>query len=200
MNLPNKLTLLRAVLIIPVAVLTLLAPSTCFWLWLAAGLCFAAAAITDAIDGNLARRHNMVTDFGKLMDPVADKLLVTTVLVCFLAIGICPAWVLIVVLAREFLVTSIRMVATSKGMVIAANAWGKMKTIFQMTAIGVAYAAEFACSLLKGTELLSGRVMDIVEQSVYWSEQALFIAAAIVTVVSGAVYAVQSKQLFADVK
>ena len=142
----------------------------------------------------------MVTDFGKLMDPVADKLLVTTVLVCFLAIGICPAWVLIVVLAREFLVTSIRMVATSKGMVIAANAWGKMKTIFQMTAIGVAYAAEFACSLLKGTELLSGRVMDIVEQSVYWSEQALFIAAAIVTVVSGAVYAVQSKQLFADVK
>lgn len=193
MNLPNKLTLARALLIVPVAVLTLLAGSRGAWqLWLTSGLCFAAAAVTDIFDGAIARSRGIVTDFGKLMDPVADKLLVTTVLVCFLAKGLCPAWVLIVVLAREFMVTSIRSVAAGKGTVIPANAWGKIKTILQMTAIGVTYTGEFFCGLPFGTAKYLGAVRT--------AELVLFVIAAAATIVSGIIYMVQSREFFKDVK
>lgn len=198
MNLPNKLTLLRILLIIPVAVLTL--QSDRQWLYaLVGGLFFGVAAITDTFDGAIARKRGLVTDFGKLMDPVADKLLVTTALVCFVSSGICPPWVLIVVLAREFLVTSIRTLASAKGDVIPANAWGKVKTITQMVSIGVAYAVEFAVWFCK-ERIASPEVWQRLFEYGRMAEEVLFILAAVVTIVSGIAYAVLNKQYFKDVK
>ena len=137
MNLPNKLTLLR-IAIVPFIVACMLIdfPLNYF----VAGLLFGAAAITDAFDGNIARKNNLITDFGKFADPLADKILVISVLVCFLKAGLCGAIPLIIILFREFTVTSIRLVAAANGKVIAANVWGKFKTIAQITAIGFIYA------------------------------------------------------------
>ena len=126
MNLPNKLTMLR-VLMIPVFVLFYLALSY-FW----ALVVFALASITDALDGMLARKYKLVTTFGALMDPLADKLLVMAAIVCFAFTRTVHPAIVIVLLSREFLVTSIRLVAAGKGVVIAADKWGKLKTIFQM--------------------------------------------------------------------
>ena len=100
--------------------------------FLCALIVFAAASATDALDGYIARKYNLVTDFGKLMDPLADKLLVMAAMICFVADDLVSAWIVIVILAREFLVTSIRLVAAGAGTVIAADVWGKLKTIFQM--------------------------------------------------------------------
>lgn len=133
MNTPNKLTLLRIILV-PFFVAALLL-SSLFANYLWATLLFAAASITDCIDGNLARKYNLVTDFGKFLDPLADKILVVSALVCFVQIGLANAVVVVIILAREFLVTSLRLVAAGKGTVIAASKWGKLKTVSQMAAI-----------------------------------------------------------------
>ena len=142
MNLPNKLTVLR-VLFIPIIMIFLLADGIPFR-WLIGGLCFGAASLTDMLDGKIARKHNLVTDFGKLMDPVADKMLIMSTLICFVQENICGAWVVIVILFREFLVTSMRMIAADKGKVIAANIWGKIKTVTQMIAIVGFFCAKAA--------------------------------------------------------
>ncbi len=126
MNLPNRLTILRIVLV-PVFVLFFLLG----WYFLSL-LVFAAASITDTLDGHIARSRGLVTNFGKLMDPLADKILVMAAMLCFVQIGACPAWIVIVILAREFLVTSLRLIAAGEGIVIAADVFGKMKTIAQM--------------------------------------------------------------------
>lgn len=102
-----------------------------FW----ALILFASASITDAIDGYLARKHHLITDFGKFLDPLADKILVISALVCFVEMDACSAVVVIIVLAREFLVSALRLVAVGVGKVIAASNWGKAKTISQMIAI-----------------------------------------------------------------
>lgn len=135
MNTPNKLTVLRMILV-PVFVAILLWEG-CPHRFLIAGLVFAAAALTDLFDGKIARKRNLVTDFGKFMDPIADKLLVCAAYVAFVQLGCCSAWVVILILAREFAVTSIRLVAASGGKVVAANLWGKAKTVSQMIAVGV---------------------------------------------------------------
>lgn len=130
MNLPNKLTLLRMCLI-PVFLLFLLwegLPNNYLW----ALLIFAAASITDTLDGQIARRRGLVTDFGKFMDPLADKLLVMSALVGFVDVMDVPPTVIIVILAREFLVTALRTLAADNGVVIAADGWGKLKTVLQM--------------------------------------------------------------------
>ena len=126
MNLPNKLTMLR-VIIIPVFVALYLAQSY-FW----ALALFGLASLTDALDGVIARKYGLVTNFGALMDPLADKLLVMAAMLCFLAVGLVHVAVVIALLSREFLVTSIRLVAVGKGNVIAADMWGKLKTVIQM--------------------------------------------------------------------
>ena len=131
MNLPNKLTLLRVILI-PVFVVIYLAPGLAHNYFWALAL-FGAASLTDLFDGLIARRRGLVTDFGVLMDPLADKLLVMAAMLCFLHAGLVHVAVIIVLLSREFLVTSIRLVAAGKGRVIAADKWGKLKTAFQMT-------------------------------------------------------------------
>lgn len=131
MNLPNKLTCLR-VLLIPFFVLfmlTDLAGEAGRYLALAI---FAAASFTDFLDGYLARRDHLVTNFGKFLDPLADKLLVCSALICFVEQGLLPAWMVIVIISREFVISAFRLIASDNGVVIAASYWGKFKTVSQM--------------------------------------------------------------------
>jgi CDP-diacylglycerol--glycerol-3-phosphate 3-phosphatidyltransferase len=131
LNVPNLLTLLR-ILLVPVLVVALVNETSSDWL--AAGV-FAAASLTDAIDGYIARSRRQITTFGKLMDPVADKLLIIAALVVLLSLDRIPAWIVMVIIAREFAVTVTRMAATGQGVIISANWWGKAKTIVQVAAI-----------------------------------------------------------------
>ncbi len=130
MNIPNLLTFLR-VAMIPLFVLAFLSENISSWFALAI---FVIAAITDALDGYIARKQNIVTDLGKLMDPLADKLMVMSAFICFTAAGVLHPAVTIIIMSREFLVTGLRSIASSKGRVIAADIWGKLKTISQDTA------------------------------------------------------------------
>lgn len=133
MNLPNKLTVLRIILV-PFFVLFLLVSAIPYnYLW--ALLVFAAASITDCLDGKIARKHNLVTNFGKFLDPLADKVLVLSAMIGFIELGLSSSVVVIIVIAREFLVTSLRLVAASDGTVIAASIYGKVKTVSQMVSI-----------------------------------------------------------------
>ena len=134
MNLPNKLTILR-VIMIPFFVFFLLSGvggSASKWIAL---VIFAAASITDTLDGYIARRDNLITDFGKFMDPLADKLLVCSALICFVELDKLPAWMVIIIIAREFIISGFRLVASDNGIVIAASYWGKFKTTFQMISV-----------------------------------------------------------------
>jgi len=131
MNLPNRLTCLRVVMI-PFFVLFLMLSDKAVVFKVLALIIFCAACITDTLDGYIARSRNLVTTFGKFMDPLADKLLVCSALICFTSLGRLSAWVVIVIVAREFIISGFRLVASNKGVVIAAGKTGKLKTIFQM--------------------------------------------------------------------
>lgn len=134
MNLPNKLTILR-VAMIPFFVLFMLVPLTGEGdKWIALAL-FIAASLTDLLDGHIARKYNLITNFGKFMDPLADKLLVCSALICLVELGRIPSWIVIVIIAREFIISGFRLIASDNGVVIAASYWGKFKTTFQMLMI-----------------------------------------------------------------
>ncbi|MFT9055473.1 MAG: CDP-diacylglycerol--glycerol-3-phosphate 3-phosphatidyltransferase [Ethanoligenens sp.] len=133
MNTPNKLTVFRMVLV-PVFMAFALLPAG-NWRLLVALAVFIVASVTDLIDGKLARKYNQITTFGKFMDPLADKLLVCAALVVCVQIGLASTWAVVLIIAREFLVTSLRLLAAGSGEVIAANIWGKVKTNSQMYAI-----------------------------------------------------------------
>ena len=131
MNLPNKLTLFRVILI-PFFVFFLLAPYfTGYGNYIAVAV-FIVASITDFLDGHIARKRNLVTNFGKFMDPLADKLLVCSALICLIELDRLPAWIVIIIIAREFIISGFRLIASDNGVVIAASYWGKFKTTFQM--------------------------------------------------------------------
>ena len=134
MNLPNKLTLFRVVLI-PFFVFFLLAPYFEEYGNYIAVAIFIVASITDFLDGKIARKYNLVTNFGKFMDPLADKLLVCSALICLILLELIPAWVVIIIIAREFIISGFRLVASDNGVVIAASYWGKFKTAFQMLTV-----------------------------------------------------------------
>jgi len=129
MNLPNKLTIGR-ILVVPVFVILLM-----FEYYYISAIIFVLASLTDMFDGMIARKYNLVTNFGKIMDPLADKILVVAALVCLVELGQVAAWMVIIILAREFAVTGLRSVAAAQGVVIAAGTTGKIKTILQMIAI-----------------------------------------------------------------
>ena len=133
LNLANIVTIAR-MLFIPVFLVVLLGQMPEWGPWLAAAL-FTLLAITDAVDGYLARSRNQITTFGKFMDPLADKLLVTAALVALVELGTLPAWIAIIIISRELIVTGLRMVAVAEGVIIAASKWGKVKTVFQIVAI-----------------------------------------------------------------
>lgn len=134
MNLPNKLTILR-VIMIPFFVLFMLTDlGDAAGKWIALAL-FIIASLTDLLDGHIARKYNFVTNFGKFMDPLADKLLVCAAMICLVEMGKIPAWIVIVIMSREFIISGFRLVASDNGRVIAASYWGKFKTTFQMLMI-----------------------------------------------------------------
>lgn len=132
-NLPNQLTILR-IFMIPVFVICLLAIPVKAGDWIAA-LIFIIASLTDTADGYIARKYNYITVFGKFMDPLADKLLVCSALICLVDLGRIESWIVIVIISREFIISGFRLIAVEKGTVIAANYWGKFKTVSQMVMV-----------------------------------------------------------------
>ena len=135
MNLPNKLTVMR-VIMIPFFVISLLAfQGEVRLLRNLAAAIFIVASLTDMLDGQIARKYNLVTNFGKFMDPLADKLLVCSALICLIELGQLPAWMVIIIVSREFIISGFRLIAAEQGIVIAASYWGKFKTTFQMIAV-----------------------------------------------------------------
>jgi len=146
MNLPNKLTVIRMIMIVPFVLLLLGGFHQWGWFTAVFGgileyvdyialVLFIAASLTDLVDGHIARKYNLVTNFGKFMDPIADKLLVCAAMICLVEMGRIPSWVVIIIISREFIINGFRLVASDKGVVIAANYWGKFKTTFQMIMI-----------------------------------------------------------------
>ncbi|MGN1350531.1 MAG: CDP-diacylglycerol--glycerol-3-phosphate 3-phosphatidyltransferase [Anaerovoracaceae bacterium] len=176
MNLPNKLTTLR-ILLVPVFIFVYLMTGNG---WISAAI-FIVASFTDYLDGHLARKMNLVTNYGKIMDPLADKLLVTSALVCMVQTTLVPAWMVIVILAREFAITGLRAVAASEGIVIAAAWSGKVKTVTQMLAIVFLLMGNWPFEYL---HLPFDRMM-------------LWIAV-IMTIYSGVEYIWKSRELFKD--
>lgn len=134
MNTPNKLTVGRMILV-PFMVLFLLTDLGGEANRYISLVIFAGASITDWFDGYLARKHHLVTNFGKFMDPLADKLLVCSAMICMIELGRLPAWIVIIIIAREFIISGFRLIAAENGVVIAANYWGKFKTVSQMIMI-----------------------------------------------------------------
>lgn len=178
MNLPNKLTVFRMCMV-PLFVIFMYLPIP--GKYLISLIIFAVAAITDAMDGNIARKYNLVTDFGKFMDPLADKLLVISALICMIEARLVPGWIVIIIVARELAVSIMRAIAAADGKVIAAGNSGKLKTIVQMVAIVL---------LLFGAHLDSSGIITAGKVLIY-------IAAAL-TIYSGYEYFANNKYLFED--
>ena len=162
MNLPNKLTVLR-VLLIPFFVAALLwdKGENMTLRYVAAGI-FIAASLTDLLDGKIARKYNLVTNFGKFMDPLADKLLVCAALICLIELDDIPAWMVIVIISREFIISGFRLVASDNGVVIAASYWGKFKTVFQMIAVVLLIVKIEALSVVTDIFLWAAVVLTVV--------------------------------------
>ncbi len=188
MNLPNKLTVFRMILIVPFVLLLLggqagwpvfagIAPYTDY----IALVIFVIASLTDLLDGKIARKYNLVTNFGKFMDPLADKLLVCSAMICLVEMGRLSAWIVIVIISREFIISGFRTVAADNGVVIAASYWGKFKTTFQM----------FMIILLILN--IQNNVMMIITDVVVWISLAL-------TIISLVDYIVKNKSVMKDDK
>ena len=173
MNLPNKLTILR-VIMIPFFVVFLLMNKG-FATEMTALVLFAAASLTDFFDGYIARKYNLVTNFGKFMDPLADKLLVCSAMICLIELGRLPAWIVIIIIAREFIISGFRLVASDNGIVIAASYWGKFKTVSHMALI-ILLIADFG-----------GIFKDI--------EGVMVLVALLLTIISLADYVMKNKQV-----
>lgn len=169
-NLPNRLTILRMVLV-PLIIFFMLAEFTEISVlsieleMVLATITFAVASITDWFDGYLARKLNLVTNFGKVMDPLADKLIVVAVILCLIEMGSFPVWCAMIILARDFLITGMRVVAVAEGISVAASMWGKVKTTIQMISmiLAILFAgsslniiAEIAIYLTTAATLISG--------------------------------------------
>ena len=135
-TLPNKLTMLRMILVPFFVAALLIQNGEIFALRMTALVLFLIASLTDLLDGKIARKYNLVTNFGKFMDPLADKLLVCSALICLVELERIPAWIVIIIIAREFVISGIRLIAVDDGVVIAASKWGKFKTVFQMIMVG----------------------------------------------------------------
>ena len=179
MNLPNKLTILR-VLLIPFFVFFMLVPVVPYNNYIAVAI-FIIASLTDLADGKIARKYNLVTNFGKFMDPLADKLLVCSAMICLVATGQLAAWMVIVIISREFIISGFRLVAADNGVVIAASYWGKFKTTFQMLMIIVLILD------------LSGRFFELLGVILTW-------VALILTVVSLCDYLIKNKDVLKEQK
>ena len=197
MNLPNKLTLSRIILV-PFFVAALLIDFP--FHWGAALLLFIIASITDMLDGKIARKRGLITDFGKFADPLADKILVISALLCFLQLGLCDSVAIIIVLFREFTVTSIRLVAASKGEVVAANIWGKIKTVVQMIAIITILTMQGFLGLLIDFGLfgLSPEIIATLTDIFKISGFVLIWISTVLALISGIIYIIQNKKFIQE--
>ena len=182
MNLPNRLTIVRIILT-PIFLGLFLSDIEHHFLW---GLIvFAAGSFTDFLDGKIARKNNIVTVFGQLADPVADKILTTAALLAFMQFGLCNIWIIMIVLLREFTITSFRLVATAQGVVIPANIYGKMKTVSQMVfSLVIMILAE----LNDCGSLGAGFPRSTVSNALLW-------VTAVLCVISGVIYVKQSLKI-----
>ena len=183
MNLPNQLTMARIIMVPVVMALMLMGYE------IPALIVFAVASITDFLDGYIARKKQLVSSFGKIMDPLADKLLSFGALICFIQMGVVSVWAPMIIIAREFFVTSMRVVAVSKGKVIAASWWGKIKTNVQMFAIMIAL---LLCGLGNPAVTVAGYTFSVA--------CALIWVAAIFTVASWIAYIFENISVFKDEK
>lgn len=188
LNTPNKLTIARMI-ISPIFLAVLMKENLPHrFLW--ALVIFSAASITDAIDGKMARKNNQVTNFGKLLDPIADKVLTTAALLAFMKLGLCNIWIVMIVLTREFAIASIRMIAASNGVVIPANIWGKLKTVSQMVfTIAIMLLGEvygYAENLVPGVTVPYYLTLSNISNALLW-------ITAVLTVISGIIYIKDSK-------
>lgn len=174
MNLPNKLTLLRVILV-PFFVFFMLTDIVPFSPVIALVI-FILASVTDALDGHIARSRNLVTTFGKFLDPLADKVLVISALICLNSLGVIGAVPVIIIVAREFMVSGLRLVTANEGVVVAAGIWGKLKTAFTMVA-----EVAIMLGLCFGFEGQAADIANIVYQILIW-------IATVLTVISGGVY------------
>ncbi|MCM1282351.1 MAG: CDP-diacylglycerol--glycerol-3-phosphate 3-phosphatidyltransferase [Muribaculaceae bacterium] len=180
MNLPNRLTMFRVILI-PFFVFFLLAPYFAGYGNYIATAIFVVASFTDLLDGKIARKYNLVTNFGKFMDPLADKLLVCSAMICLIELKRIPAWVVIVIIAREFIISGFRLIASDNGVVIAASYWGKFKTVFQMVMVIVL-------------------ILNISHPLFYWIGTVLIYVSLALTVISLIDYIVKNKEVLKDQK
>lgn len=190
MNLPNKLTVFRVILIVPFVFLMLGGHAQWGWFmalfggiaeytdYVSLGI-FIIASLTDMLDGKIARKYNLVTNFGKFMDPLADKLLVCAAMICLIELDRIPAWIVIIIISREFIISGFRLVAADNRVVIAASYWGKFKTVFQMVMV---------CLMIANIDSI-----DVVTQIVMWIAVAL-------TVISLVDYVVKNKGVLLDGK
>ena len=180
MNLPNKLTTLR-VLMIPFFVVFMLTDlGGAYSKYIAVGI-FIVASLTDMLDGKIARKYNLVTNFGKFMDPLADKLLVCSAMICLIQTGQLAAWIVVIIIAREFIISGFRLIASDNGVVIAASYWGKFKTTFQMLMVIV---------LILNIDIPFFQILGVI----------LTYVALILTVVSLIDYIVKNKDVLKDQK
>ena len=189
LNLPNILTISRIV-ITPIFLFVILMESLQHRFLLAC-IIFAIGSITDAVDGHLARKNNQITNFGKFLDPIADKILTTSALLAFMSMGLCNIWIVMLVLTREFAIASVRMIAASNGVVIPANIWGKIKTVTQMVFTILIMLLGEAYYIVETTDaILFSKLPDLslVSNGLLW-------ITAIFTVISGAVYLIDSRKI-----
>ena len=177
LNLANRITLVRVILV-PIFMAVLLIKEIPYNNYIALGI-FAIASITDKIDGYVARSMNQITNFGKFMDPIADKLLVVSALLCLVENHSIQSWVAMIIISREFIVSGIRLVAAAEGIVIAAGKLGKLKTVFQMVAIIAILLNNFPFTYLGGVPV----------------DKILLFIAVILTVVSGVEYIIKNKHV-----
>lgn len=196
MNLPNKLTILRIILV-PFFVLFMLLSGDIFpHRNLVALAIFGIASYTDHLDGKIARRDHLITNFGKLMDPLADKIMVMSALVCFVANGMTNTVFVLLIMVREFAVTSIRLIAVEQGRVIPANNWGKAKTVSQIVAICIVLLTQYILDL--GAYGILALPTEMLSPIFTWVNFVVMAIAALLAVVSGIIYAKNAKDLFTE--
>ena len=197
MNTPNKLTVLRMILV-PFFVAALLAGQSLPHHYLIALAIFAAASYTDHLDGKIARSRNLITTFGKFMDPLADKIMVISALVCFVSLGLANVWLVLLIIFREFMVTSVRLVAADSGVVVAANNWGKAKTVSQIIAVLAVLFLQYLLELVS-LGVLPAFTLFGGDPAAWFTlaGNALILIAAALAVISGVIYLKQNWKIVA---
>ena len=189
LNVPNILTIAR-IFITPIFLAVILMDNLPHK-FLIACIIFSIGSITDAIDGHLARKNNQITNFGKFLDPIADKILTTSALLAFMSMGLCNTWIVMLVLTREFAIASVRMIAAAGGVVIPANIWGKIKTVSQMTFTILIMLLGETWEIISNTnKVLFEKLPDLslISNGLLW-------ITAILTVISGIIYLNDSKKI-----